>query len=63
MSKPAAPSMPTEHQVKVMHKAVTELCPAARIKRVGPNGVEFDYPSDSAPPQPSDDTLFLGEAT
>ncbi len=44
MPRRAAPSMPTERQVKKVHKVVLELCPKARIKRVGPDGVIFDYP-------------------
>lgn len=48
MSKPAAPSMPTKRQVHEAHKAVTAVCPSARIKSVGPDGVEFDYPDRDA---------------
>lgn len=44
MSKPAAPSMPTKHQIEVAHNAVKALYPTARIKVVGPEGVQFDYP-------------------
>lgn len=44
MARPAAPSMPTERQIQDAHKAVTLLHPAARIARVGPEGVTFEYP-------------------
>lgn len=44
MSRPSAPSMPTERQIEEAHKIVANLNPGARIKRVGPEGVEFDYP-------------------
>lgn len=45
MTRPAAPSMPTERQIKDALAAVRELCPDARIKSVGPDGVTFEYPS------------------
>ena len=44
MSRPAAPSMPTERQIQDVYKAVAALQPDVRIKSVGPEGVEFDYP-------------------
>jgi hypothetical protein len=44
MSRPAAPSMPTERQIKEAHEIVASLFPGARIKRVGPDGIEYDYP-------------------
>jgi hypothetical protein len=44
MSRPTAPSMPTERQVNEAHRAVTALYPKARIKCLGPDGVHFDYP-------------------
>lgn len=48
MSRPSAPSMPTERQVQETHKVVTALYPSARIKSVGPDGVEFEYPDQAA---------------
>lgn len=47
-SKPA-PSMPTPKQINAAHKHVTELCPDARIIRVGPDGIAFGYPGESDP--------------
>lgn len=47
MPRPSAPSMPTERQVADAHKAVTALHPNARIKSVGPDGVQFDYPDQA----------------
>lgn len=44
MSRPSAPSMPTENQIKEVHKVVAALSPGARIARVGPEGVAFEYP-------------------
>lgn len=44
MSRRAAPSMPTQRQIHDALKAVTILHPGARIARVGPEGVTFEYP-------------------
>lgn len=44
MPRPTAPSMPTENQIKEAFKVVAALSPGARIARVGPEGVVFDYP-------------------
>lgn len=44
MSRPAAPSMPTERQIKDAHNTVAAIYPDARIARVGPEGVTFEYP-------------------
>jgi len=44
MARPSAPSMPTERQIQEAHKAVASLYPGARIARVGPEGVTFEYP-------------------
>lgn len=54
MSRPSAPSMPTESQIQDVHKIVAELYPGARIVRVGPEGVSFDYPDTKAPAAPAD---------
>ena len=48
MSKPAAPSMPTERQIKEAHAIAASLNPGARVARVGPDGVTFDYPDQTA---------------
>lgn len=45
MSRPAAPSMPTKQQVEEAVARARAVDPAARIKRIGPDGVEFDYPA------------------
>lgn len=47
MSRPGAPSMPTERQIQEAHKTVSKLSPGARVKRVGKEGVDFDYPEES----------------
>lgn len=49
MARPSAPSMPTANQIEEAHKAVAALSPGARIARVGPEGIVFEYP-DSAQP-------------
>lgn len=36
--------MPTKRQIEEAYKVACELCPGARIKGVGPDGVIFDYP-------------------
>lgn len=38
--------MPTERQIQEAHKAVATLHPGARIARVGPEGVTFEYPDN-----------------
>jgi len=49
VARPSAPSMPTDRQIKEAFNVARELCPGARIKGIGPDGVIFDYPdSDSA---------------
>lgn len=44
MSKPSAPSMPTPRQIEEAYKIASTLNPGARVVRVGPDGVTFDYP-------------------
>jgi len=61
MGRPSAPSMPTERQVIEAHKAVTAIHPKARIKSVGPDGVQFDYPDKTAPASEWDDRPFSGD--
>lgn len=46
MARPQAPSMPTPEQTKQAVATVRALYPDARLKRVGPNGIEFDYPDE-----------------
>ncbi|RWR14305.1 hypothetical protein [Paenirhodobacter populi] len=46
MSRPSAPSMPTERQIQEALKAVASLYPGVRIARVGPEGVTFEYPDN-----------------
>lgn len=36
--------MPTTRQIQEAYKAARAMCPGARIKSVGPQGVIFDYP-------------------
>ena len=48
MSRPGAPSLPTPKQVRDLHETVSALHPGARIVRVGPEGVAFDYPDAAA---------------
>lgn len=44
MSRPLAPSMPTAAQVREALALAREANPAAYIKRLGPDGIEFCYP-------------------
>ncbi|CAM3154828.1 hypothetical protein PANO111632_05610 [Paracoccus nototheniae] len=46
MSRPSAPSMPTERQIQDAFKAVTLVNPGARIARVGPEGITFEHPDE-----------------
>lgn len=46
MPRTAAPSMPTERQIRDALKAVALVHPDARIARVGPEGVTFEYPGN-----------------
>lgn len=36
--------MPTAAQIAAAYEAVKAVCPDARIKSVGPEGVTFEYP-------------------
>ncbi|WP_172332454.1 hypothetical protein [Mangrovicoccus sp. HB161399] len=51
MSRPSAPSMPTKTQIEAVHAIVLKISPGARISRVGPDGVFFDYPGDKSSDQ------------
>lgn len=44
MARRAAPSMPTERQIQDAFRAVSLVHPGARIARVGPEGITFEYP-------------------
>ncbi|MBU2963364.1 hypothetical protein KO516_21560 [Citreicella sp. C3M06] len=50
MAKTAAPSMPTPRQIEDAWKAVKSLDPSARIVSVGPDGVKFDYRTETIAP-------------
>ena len=50
MSRPSAPAMPTERQIQEAHRTVAALHPGARIARVGPEGVTFEYPGQENAP-------------
>lgn len=47
MARTPAPSMPTEKQVRDAYKIVRTLCPGARIKSTGPEGVTYVYPDET----------------
>ncbi len=46
MSKPIAPSMPTPRQIREALGVIRETFPDAKVKRVGPDGIEFAYGDD-----------------
>ena len=46
MPRTRAPSMPTSTQIAEAHKHVSGIHPDARIRRVGPDGIEFVYPDE-----------------
>lgn len=48
MARRSAPSMPTERQIQDAAKAVALVHPDARIARVGPEGITFEYPQGRA---------------
>lgn len=48
MARPGAPSLPTPKQIADTFKSAKELCPGARISRVGPDGVHFTYDKNEA---------------
>lgn len=64
MSRTASPSMPTERQIAQAFKVVTTLHPNARIARVGPEGVSFEYPDGAkAKSQNWDNRPFSAEVS
>lgn len=62
MPSPRSPSMPTERQIKEAYKVARELCPGARIKGVGPEGVVFDYPERDEASREWEGQPFSGDA-
>lgn len=60
MGRKASPSMPTRHQIVEAHSVARELCPGARIKGIGPEGVVFDYPDGGQANQEWTDKPFTG---
>lgn len=44
-----SPTLPTPAKVREHVDLVRELFPGARVKRIGPDGVEFDYPAETIP--------------
>lgn len=49
MPRRPAPAIPTPDQIRSAHKTVAELIPGARIAKVGPDGISFDYPDATTP--------------
>ena len=47
MGNRLAPSLPTPKQIETVYAAVRAVHPNARIARVGPEGITFDYPDSS----------------
>lgn len=47
MPRTAATSIPTSRQIQETHKTVVSIHPDARISRVGPDGIVFEYPADA----------------
>lgn len=47
MPRPKSPSMPTEQQIKSVIASVCAQAPGARVRRVGPDGIQFAYPDES----------------
>ncbi|WP_417429545.1 hypothetical protein [Kiloniella sp.] len=63
MPSPRSPSMPTPRQIKEAFKAACDLCPSARIKVIGPGGVEFEYPDKPSSSDKWKDKPFSGDAS
>lgn len=49
MSARLSPSLPTPKQIRDVHDAVSALHPGARIIRIGPEGLTFEYPDTTKP--------------
>ncbi|WPZ21627.1 hypothetical protein T7987_15905 [Sulfitobacter faviae] len=62
MPSPRSPSMPTQTQIKQAFDIARQLCPGARIKGIGPDGVIFDYPDKSAASDEWEGKPFSGDA-
>lgn len=61
MPSPRAPSMPTKRQIEEAYRVARELCPGARIKSVGPDGVAFEYLREGSPDGAWDGKPFSGD--
>ena len=57
MPRQTAPALPTEKSIEMALQVVRKSFPNARIKRIGPEGVEFDYPNDA----PVSDSEYRGK--
>jgi hypothetical protein len=53
--------MPTRRQIEEAYNVARELCPGARIKGVGPDGVTFDYPDGKSASGTWENKPFSGE--
>ncbi|WP_170610786.1 hypothetical protein [Ruegeria arenilitoris] len=62
MPSPRSPSMPTKRQIEEALKVTRDLCPGARIKGVGPDGVVFDYPDSNHIKDEWEGKSFSGDA-
>ncbi|MEL6172726.1 MAG: hypothetical protein AAFR02_12065 [Pseudomonadota bacterium] len=54
--------MPTKRQIQEAFQIARELCPGARIKGVGPDGVVFDYPNRDDTNEEWEGKPFSGDA-
>ncbi len=61
MPSPRSPSMPTKRQIEEAYNVTRELCPSARIKGVGPEGVTFDYPDGEGASREWEGKPFSGD--
>lgn len=55
--------MPTKRQIEEAFRVARELCPGARIKGVGPEGVIFDYPEGDGASHEWEGKPFSGDPT
>lgn len=62
MPSPRSPSMPTKRQIEEAFQVARDLCPGARIKGVGPEGVTFDYPERDSAVSEWEGKPFSGDA-
>ena len=61
MPRPSAPSMPTEKQFIDAFRVAKELCPGVLLKRIGPDGIELEYPTDQRMKTDWEGKPFSGE--